>query len=190
MRDVLREELPAARQAARSMDLPRSFYFATVHRQENTDDPARLSSILRAFARLPRPVVFAAHPRTRQRMRALGLAPGPNVSVREPLAYRDTLGVALRAKLVLTDSGGLQKEAFLLGTPCVTLRDTTEWVETLAGGANRLAGSDARAIVAAVRSVEAKPPRVRPGRAYGTGSAARRTAVAIGRFLARRPGRS
>lgn len=177
-------------QAARALDLPAGFYFATVHRQENTDDDGRLRSILRAFESLPRPVVFAAHPRTRHRMRALGLAPGPNVLVRDPFGYRETLGVVLRSTLVLTDSGGLQKEAFLLGVPCVTLRDSTEWVETLAGGANRLVGWSERGIVKAVSAVEAKRPLIRPGSVYGTGSAARRTVAAIARFLAGRGRRS
>lgn len=105
---------------------------------------------------------------------------------RDPLAGI-LMGLGMLPRAVLTDSGGLQKEAFPLGKPCVTLRDTTEWTETLAGGANRLVGADAQTIVRAIRASEEKPPKVKPGWIYGDGRTADRIAVSVARYLASRP---
>lgn len=191
MTDVLQKMKKPARAALRTLDLPRDFYFATVHRQENTDDRERLAAILEGLGKLPHPVVMPLHPRTRGRIEAFRLKLPPNIRVMGPVSYTQSLGLGLGARAVLTDSGGLQKEAFLLGRPCLTLRDTTEWVETLKGGANRLVGARATAIVRAVRAIEAHPPVVKPGVIYGDGRTAFRVARSIEIYLdARSPGSS
>ena len=128
---------------------PRGYALATVHRAANTDDATRLSSILAALGMLPEPVVFPVHPRTRKAMLDARLAPSANVRLIDPLGYRDMLLLECNARCVLTDSGGVQKEAFFFGVPCVTLRDETEWPETVECGWNMLAGCDADRIVAA-----------------------------------------
>lgn len=179
MTDVLRKMTRSARAALAKMDVPKDYYFATVHRQENTDDRTRLQGILAGLQSLPHPVVLPLHPRTRARIKAFKLRVPPNVRTMEPVSYTQSLGLSLGARAVLTDSGGLQKEAFLLGKPCVTLRDTTEWTETLEGGANRLVGARAETIVLAVRAIERKPPVVKPGLVYGDGRAAERIARLI-----------
>jgi UDP-GlcNAc3NAcA epimerase len=179
MTDVLRKMTKPAPVALAKMGLPRDFYFATVHRQENTDDKSRLQGILDGLGSLPYPVVLPLHPRTRSRLKSFKLRVPANVTALDPVSYTGSLGLILGARAVLTDSGGLQKEAFLLGKPCITLRDTTEWMETLSGGANRLVGSGARTILLAVRAIERKPPKVKPGLIYGDGRTADRIAALI-----------
>lgn len=131
---------------------PGSYYLATVHRAENTDDPARLRGILDGLGRLGQPVVMPLHPRTRSRLEGMTVPDG--IRIIEPVSYLAMLTLVTHASRVLTDSGGLQKEAVWLGTPCITLREETEWVETLSGGWNRLVGADADAIE---RAAEAGP---------------------------------
>jgi UDP-N-acetylglucosamine 2-epimerase len=114
---------------------PRSYLVATIHRAANTDDPGRLSAIVEALGRLPLPVVFPVHPRTRERLGDVG----GRIQMVPPVGYLEMLGLQRHARCVVTDSGGMQKEACLLGTPCVTLRETTEWPETIDTGWNQLA---------------------------------------------------
>lgn len=140
-----RSKLPAALGLA-----PGDYYLATVHRAENTDDARRLTGIVRGFDALDLPVVVPLHPRTRKRLEQFGLAAGSNVLVVDPVGYLDMLALEAAAACVLTDSGGVQKEAYYLRVPCVTLRDETEWVETVATGWNALAGTDPARIVDAV----------------------------------------
>jgi UDP-GlcNAc3NAcA epimerase len=130
----------------------RGYALATIHRAENTDDETRLHGILAGLGRVAPglPVILPAHPRTRPRLDALGVPSG--VSVVEPVGHPTAMALAAGAAVVLTDSGGLQKEVYWLHTPCVTLRDETEWVETVATGWNRLAGTDPDAIAGAVES--------------------------------------
>jgi len=135
----------------------KSFYLATVHRAENTDVPRRLEGILAALAELAReacPVVLPLHPRTRACVKRYGyerlLAANPAILAIEPVSFLDMILLEKHAKLVLTDSGGVQKEAYFHGVPCITLRDETEWVETLAAGWNRLAGAIPSQILQAV----------------------------------------
>lgn len=131
----------------------RQYYLATVHRAENTDVRGRLESILEALAVLGRKdtVVFLVHPRTKARMKTFGLSPpaSPGLRFCDPVGYMDMLVLEENARCILTDSGGMQKEAFFLGVPCVTLRDETEWPETVDAGANVLAGVDKEAILTA-----------------------------------------
>jgi UDP-N-acetylglucosamine 2-epimerase len=180
--DVMYDCLLAARAAAGGCDVlgrlglsKRGYYLATVHRAENTDDPQRLAAILAGLRRLERTVVLPLHPRTRA---VLGDAqPGGNIMATGPASYGDMLVLQQHARVVLTDSGGVQKEAFWLGVPCVTLRDSTEWVELVACGCNVLAGADADGIAAAVERFEragACLPACRPTDLYGDGRSADR----------------
>jgi UDP-GlcNAc3NAcA epimerase len=155
----------------------------TLHRQENVDDPARLDAVLDAVEQLPLPVLFPVHPRTRSRLRALGRAAGGPVRPLKPLPYLEMLRLTAGARVVLTDSGGLQKEAFILGTPCVTLRDTTEWTETVEAGANCLAGTDPARILRLARRALGAPRRRAGADAYGGGRASERIVQALEDFL-------
>jgi UDP-N-acetylglucosamine 2-epimerase len=149
----------------------RGYLLATVHRSENTDDPARLAGIIGALNALDEPVIFPVHPRSRKAMAAANCVPAAHVRVIEPVGYVEMLALTRAARLVLTDSGGLQKEAYWLGTPCLTLRNETEWVETTMAGWNLLVGTDRTAIVDAVGSFAPSGPR--PS-LYGDGHAAER----------------
>jgi len=181
MADAVRLWLPRARRRRPAIEgiVRGAYYLATVHRQENADDPGRLADVLEALSSLRHPTVLPLHPRTAQRMGALGLKAGGLVHLVPPQPYLDMLRLQSEARAVLTDSGGMQKEAYLLGTPCITLRETTEWVETLRGGANRLSGADPRRIARAVAAVERKRPRWNPRLTYGDGHAAERIATII-----------
>lgn len=134
---------------------PQTYYLATVHRAENTDDPARLAGIFGGLGRAEVPVLLPLHPRTRARLGDLVLP--ENVKLMEPVPYLAMLTLVRHAKAVLTDSGGLQKEAFWLGVPCVTLREETEWVETLDNGWNRLVGANEEAVAAALQQKPTGP---------------------------------
>jgi len=157
----------------------KGFLLATVHRAENTDNPAQLRAILDAFAAIDETIVFPVHPRTRTRIEALASHlpipnsqfPIPNLKSIAPVGYLDMVRLMQAAQMILTDSGGIQKEAYWLGTPCVTLRDETEWVETVETGWNVLAGANTVRITAAVR--EFVLPESRPA-LYGDGRVAAR----------------
>ncbi len=136
---------------------PGAYYVATVHRAENTDDPSRLQGIFEGLGQLALPVILPLHPRTRARLDGTIWVPA-NVELREPVGYLAMLTLVQHARAVLTDSGGLQKEAIWLGIPCITLREETEWVETLEGGWNQLVGADPdRIAAAATRRPTGKP---------------------------------
>lgn len=154
------------------------FAFATIHHVENTDDPVRLAQLFDAFSRLPLKVVLPLHPRTQesltQRPQVVSRI-GPNVLIVDPLRPLQVLCVVARAEVVLTDSGGLQREAYFLGTPCVTLRDDTEFVDTLAS--NTIVGAEAEGIVEAVEQARRLPRTMRLEDAsspFGDGRAAER----------------
>lgn len=147
------------------------YLLATVHRSENTDDASRLSGILSALVALDEPVVFPVHPRARKAISGGAYKLSPNVRLIDPVGYLDMVSLTHSARLVLTDSGGLQKEAYWLGVPCFTLRDETEWVETVESGWNILVGSKQERIVQAVG--EFALPIERPA-LYGDGCVAAR----------------
>ena len=141
---------------------PGEYLLATVHRAENTDDPIRLQSILSAFAKLDKPVIFPVHPRTR--LKIADLFPSPvtrhsslfsNIHFIAPISYLDMVQLEKHAHCILTDSGGVQKEAYFHGVPCVTLRDETEWVETVKAGWNQVVGADTMKIITAVGQANA-----------------------------------
>lgn len=121
--------------------LPGRYVIATIHRAENTDDPDRLAAIMRGLGQISVPVILPVHPRTRKRLVNLVLA--DNIRIIEPVSYLEMLTLVQFADRVLTDSGGLQKESIWLETPCITLRDETEWTETLDNDWNQVVGADA-----------------------------------------------
>jgi UDP-N-acetylglucosamine 2-epimerase len=159
-----------------ALDLePRAFVVTTVHREANAV-PERLGRILEGLRRLDEQVFFPVHPRTRKVLEDAGLETPPNVRLLRPLGYLDFTALASQARVIATDSGGLQKEAYWHGVPCVTLRDTTEWTETVAVKANVLVDDDPDAIAAAVAS--ARMPDERP-QLYGDGHASERIAEVL-----------
>ncbi|MDH7499868.1 MAG: UDP-N-acetylglucosamine 2-epimerase (non-hydrolyzing) [candidate division NC10 bacterium] len=163
MVDALQEALPLAESRSRILARlalePKSYLLATLHRAGNTEDPRRLSSILEAFNSLEEPVIFPLHPRTGRAMKAFDLRVKPPVRILRPVPYLDNLILEKNARLILTDSGGMQKEAYLLGVPCLTLREETEWVETVEAGWNLLVGSDLVKIKQAVREFQPQGER-------------------------------
>jgi UDP-GlcNAc3NAcA epimerase len=163
---------------------PKSFYLATVHRAENTDNRERLTAIFTAFEEIATevcPAVLPLHPRTVKYLHQYGLQVRNAVKIIDPASYLEMVVLEKNARKILTDSGGVQKEAYFLGVPCVTLRDETEWVETVEAGWNTLAGSDTRRIVAAAKAPA--PSNANDGSLYGSGNAAAR----ICKLLAQHP---
>ncbi|HET7743792.1 MAG TPA: UDP-N-acetylglucosamine 2-epimerase (non-hydrolyzing) [Gaiellaceae bacterium] len=154
---------------------PGSYVVATVHRQANVFQP-RLGRIVEGLNRIPARVVFPAHPRTRAQIEREGIAVAANVRLTEPLSYLELASLASQARVVVTDSGGLQKEAYWYGVPCVTVRPSTEWVDTVEVGANVLVDDDPGLIEDAVR--RAAMPEELPA-LYGDGHASERIAEVL-----------
>ena len=148
---------------------PGKYLLATIHRASNTDDRSRLQMLVDALERTAEAVVFPVHPRTREALRTSAVKLPGNVIATDPVGYLEMVALERCARLILTDSGGVQKEAYWLGVPCVTLRAETEWVETVDAGWNVVVGHEPRAIVDAVRTF--RPPAERPT-LYGDGTAA------------------
>ena len=157
---------------------PRGYVVATVHREANVR-PERLRRIVDGLNRLGEPVVFPAHPRTRAAIGSNDLSPGSHIRLLEPLGYLDFAALASQARVIATDSGGLQKEAYWYGVPCVTMRPSTEWVDTVELGANRLVDDDPGLLLEAVRT--ARMPNERPP-LYGDGRASERIAEVLVRL--------
>jgi UDP-GlcNAc3NAcA epimerase len=172
MADATRIFAPLARQRRPIDRAPGSYLVATVHREANVAEP-RLGRIVEGLNRIPEPIVFPAHPRTAAAIAREGLALRANIELAEPLGYLEMSSLASQARVILTDSGGLQKEAYWYGVPCVTMRPSTEWVDTVEIGANTLVDDDPDAIVAAVAG--ATMPGNRPD-LYGNGHASEQIA--------------
>ncbi len=149
----------------------------TVHRAENTDDPARLRAIVAGFEDAPRRVLFPVHPRTAARIGEYGITLPEAIVALEPLGYLDIVALECGAHTVLTDSGGVQREAYFAEVPCITLRDTTEWTNTVDAGWNRLVGADAGRIRAALKAPSQRPPSHPP--LFGNGDAVARIVAAL-----------
>jgi UDP-GlcNAc3NAcA epimerase len=153
------------------------FALATIHRAENTDDPHRLSAIMEGLAASGMLVIFPIHPRTRAALEAAAIHVAPSVTLSQPLGYLDMVKLEAEAEVIVTDSGGVQKEAYFAGTPCVTVRETTEWPETVQTGWNRLVGVSPALLSEAVRSF--RPTGQRPPY-FGDGHAAERIVNVLG----------
>jgi UDP-GlcNAc3NAcA epimerase len=181
MVDVAQMLAPRARERTGALDAvgvtAGEYVLATAHRPGNVDEPARLARLVELLLAVPGPVVLPLHPRTRARLDASGLLARLSGRVRlaAPLGYLDFTALLLQARAVLTDSGGVQKEAYLAGVPCVALRTTTEWSETVDAGWNTLVDLDREAAVAAL---ERPPPAARPP-LYGDGRAGERVVTAL-----------
>ncbi|MEM7129645.1 MAG: UDP-N-acetylglucosamine 2-epimerase (non-hydrolyzing) [Chloroflexota bacterium] len=155
------------------------YLLATIHRPYNTDVPENLESILSAFRKIDAPIIFPVHPRTRQKLNALDNLKSsiPNLKLIDPVGYLDMMTLLQSAKFLLTDSGGMQKEAYFFAVPCVTLRPETEWVETVQAGWNVLVGANKDKIVSAVRDGEW--PEGKPEQLFGDGQASEKIVLAL-----------
>ena len=159
---------------------PGGYLLVTIHRAAATDTPEALDAMVQVLASLGRPAIFPVHPRTRAKLQAGGrwdaLQDVPGLILAPPVGYLDFTSLLMGAQAVVTDSGGVQKEAYFHGVPCVTLRDTTEWVETVEGGFNTLTGMDPAKVQAALAGLSM--PAERPPY-YGDGHAADAIARAV-----------
>jgi UDP-N-acetylglucosamine 2-epimerase (non-hydrolysing)/UDP-GlcNAc3NAcA epimerase len=179
MADVSLTFRPIAEERSRALEefelSAGEYAVVTAHRAGNVDDPPRLARLVELLEALPLPSVFPLHPRTAGRLEAAGLRErleaAPLLRLAPPLGYLDFLKLAMHARAVLTDSGGVQKEAYLLGVPCVTLRESTEWTETVKAGWNTLVGLDRDA---ALQALERPRPAGKRDELYGGGRAAER----------------
>ena len=191
MFDAMRHHLAHAGPIVRTLGLQETPYIlATVHRAENTDDAPRLRAILDGLGRLTAhaPVVLPLHPRAAAAISRHGIEMPRAVRVIDPVGYLDMLALEASAALIATDSGGVQKEAYFHGVPCLTLRDETEWTELVAAGVNVLTGADADAIEHAGR--EQLDQRFTPGALYGDGTAAFMIVRALRDRFSRQPASS
>lgn len=161
---------------------PKEYYLVTVHRAENTDDAERLKNIVSSLCELDN-VVFPCHPRTEKRLKELGLWEKlrRSVNVIKPVGYLDMLVLEKNARKIITDSGGVQKEAYILKVPCITLRNETEWIETVEDGWNVIVGADKEKILKAVKEFEPRNETYR--NRFGDGKAGERIALIIKEYL-------
>jgi len=162
------------------------YYLATLHRAENTDDPKKLKSIFRALNEIGEktPVILPLHPRTKKMMKVYHLfSKFKNIKFIEPVSYLDMLKLEKNAKAILTDSGGIQKEAYWLRVPCFTLREETEWVETINGGWNVLTGTEVKRILREVGRLEKRRKYPKGRKIYGNGKASQKIVkILMGHF--------
>lgn len=184
MVDVANAFMPVARGRAELLGRlglePRGYVLATAHRAANVDEPQRLLSLVELLEAIPDQIVMPLHPRTAERLSAAGLRERLEraATLCEPLGYLDFTMLLCNASTVLTDSGGVQKEAYLAGVPCLTLRDRTEWVETVQTGWNVLVGLDPALAMSAIAAFADELPAVHPP-VYGDGQAGRRVVAAL-----------
>ncbi len=180
MYDAVLHNIKLAKKSSKvleELDLePGKYLLATVHRPVNTDNEDNLRNILMALNTLNEVIVFPAHPRVRKAINRQGLHINSHIQLIKPVGYLDMLTLEKAARMILTDSGGVQKEAYWLGVPCVTLREETEWVETVQAGWNVLVGPDAKQIIETVNVFQ--PPRERPN-LFGDGRASQYIAASL-----------
>jgi UDP-N-acetylglucosamine 2-epimerase len=161
---------------------PKEYFLTTIHRQSNTDNLENLSNILDALSSISEKVIFPIHPRTMKFIENHGLKKkvGKNIVITKPVGYFDFIWLEKNAKKILTDSGGMQKEAYLLKVPCITLRENTEWIETVEDKWNILVGSDKEKILDAVKNFQ---PKDEQQNFFGEGHASEKIASIIKQHL-------
>jgi UDP-N-acetylglucosamine 2-epimerase len=185
--DIMADSLRFAMQTNRSLPnflhaigiAEQDYLLVTIHRAENTDDPGRLTAIFAAFNQLDQMIVLPLHPRTRNAIKTHKIKVQDHIHLIKPVGYLAMITLQQHARMILTDSGGMQKEAYWLSTPCITLRDETEWNETVTAGWNVLVGADTQAILQAVESF--RPPQQKPT-LYGDGYAAERAVEILNKW--------
>jgi len=177
MKDATLAFLPQAKARMKLLEslgvAPKSYALVTIHRAENTDDPQRLRGVVEGLALLPERLILPMHPRTKHRLHDAQIDLPANVTVIDPVGYVDMLLLEASAKVIITDSGGVQKEAAFMEVPCITLRNETEWTETVESGWNTLVGADPDAIVKAYKSLRIPST---PISAFGDGHSSARIA--------------
>jgi UDP-N-acetylglucosamine 2-epimerase (non-hydrolysing) len=181
MVDALQENIKIAEQKSMILDLlslkQKEYYLATIHRPENTDAFKRLKSIVDAFCSMGN-MVFPCHPRTEKLLKQFGLCDmlTKKIKVIKPVGYLDMLMLEKNAKKILTDSGGIQKEAYIFKVPCITIRDSTEWIETVEDGWNVLTGANKEKIVKMANDFE---PKGKQRDVFGSGDASEKIVEGI-----------
>ncbi len=180
MLDALLQNRPIACQKSHILTelnlQPGKYALVTIHRAANTDDPARLNQIVQLLNRVDETIVFPVHPRTRQALDRIGATFNEHIKLIDPVGYFDIMMLEDNARLIATDSGGVQREAYFLGVPCLTLREETEWVETVAAGWNNLVGVQPERVLEAWFSFT--PPAEQPP-IFGDGTAGKRIAAIL-----------
>jgi len=183
MLDVNLANRPIAREKSTILSTlglaPASYGLVTVHRAANTDDPQRLTNIVKALSQVGEMVVFPAHPRTRSALEKLDVQFSDNVKLIDPVGYFDMMVLEENARLIATDSGGVQREAYFMSKPCITLRDETEWTETVEVGWNKLVSVDVETIVNEWKKFT--PPAEQPP-IFGDGKAGEKIAEILGKI--------
>jgi len=175
MCDVLLSNIERVRKKSKILEVlgieSGRYLLATIHRAENVDNPCNLKSIIEAFSLLEETIIFPVHPRTQKALSELGICVNSNIRVINPVGYLDMLNLEKNARLILTDSGGVQKEAYILGVPCITLREETEWVETVEAGWNCLVGVEPIRIKESIKALS--PSSSSRVSIFGNGQSAR-----------------
>ena len=159
-------------------DAESGFITLTLHRRENADFPQKMKSIIKGLSEIETPIIFPIHPRTRKMLDIYKIDLPKNIFTIKPVSYDVMMGLVSASKLLITDSGGLQKEAYLLNTPCVTIRDNTEWVETIESGANVLTSTEPTDIVGNIHKMYDKNLKNDPS-VYGDGNASEKIAAIL-----------
>lgn len=147
---------------------PNSYILSTIHRAENTNSVERLTSIIKALSECGKKIILPLHPRTKKFISQYNLKIGDNIQIIDPVGYLETILLEENSKKIVTDSGGIQKEAYFLSKPCITMRDETEWIETVQNGWNTIVGSDSNKILDAIENFN---PTGTPASAFGNGDA-------------------
>jgi len=177
--DVMYDSIKKYAGALEKAFRPGGYILCTVHRAENTDDRKNLKRIFKALSAIKRDIILPLHPRTSKYLKLYGIKPRANIKLIAPVSYVRMLELERGASVIITDSGGVQKEALIFGVPCVTLREETEWVETVENGVNFIVGTDPKKIVRMTKKALGSRKKVSPERFYGDGSAYKRIAHII-----------
>jgi len=159
------------------------YFLCTIHRASNTDDVTNLKNIFNALGKLKQEIIFPLHPRTRKFLKKHKVRVANNIKMLKPVSYKKMIELEKNASVIITDSGGVQKEALILNVPCVTLRNETEWVETIKSNANCIAGADTKKISTLINKMARQKLKINPEKFYGNGFAHRKIAEIIKKEL-------